>query len=401
MSARRTRSSPSCIGTVPAGGVLVFLAGQQEIDLLARKLRAEFSKAAALEALREAKRAERDKAIDADPDADSAAQRRAGRRRRSRAAGQCSFLDVVPLYSRLTPEQQQRAFSDVPVGARRCVLATNVAETSLTLPHIKYVIDAGRHKVLLHDARSGVSRYVDRLCLAGVGGAARRSRGSHVSEGHAYRLYSSALFANEMPEFDEPEVLRMPVTGVVLQMKAMGIRDVTAFPFPTPPPPRSLAAACENLFYLGALAGDKPDEYARNAITPLGRLMARFPVTPRMAKILVLGNQYDCLEYAIALVAALTVQSPLLRVDDIDYGDEQGGDDNDDGGDAKKDEKRIDEVHDEAMIRAAAAARPRSIRTSAASRRRARRRSRPTSAGNAQRRWCVRSRRSSMCRATR
>ena len=342
---------------LPVGGVLVFLAGQQEIDLLARKLRAEFSKAKAMAALREAKRIERDRVIERDPTAPPSA---------ADAPIECdeaelppnAYLDVVPLYSRLTPEQQQLAFDDVPHGARRCVLATNVAETSLTLPHIKYVIDAGRHKVLLHDARSGVSRYVVDF-ISQASAAQRAGRAGRISEGHAYRLYSSALYGNEMAEFDEPEVLRMPVAGVVLQMKAMGIRDVATFPFPTPPPPAALAAACESLFYLGALVGDKADQHARNSVSPLGRLMARFPVTPRMAKILVLGNQFGCLEYAIALVAALTVQSPLLRLDDIDFGDEAADADADaDAGGAggaaarKAAKATTDEVH----IRAAAAA---------------------------------------------
>jgi ATP-dependent RNA helicase DHX37/DHR1 len=340
---------------LPVGGVLVFLAGQQEIDLLARKLRAEFSKAKAMAALREAKRIERDRLIERDPTAPPSA---------ADAPIECdeaelppnAYLDVVPLYSRLTPEQQQLAFDDVPHGARRCVLATNVAETSLTLPHIKYVIDSGRHKVLLHDARSGVSRYVVDF-ISQASAAQRAGRAGRISEGHAYRLYSSALYGNEMAEFDEPEVLRMPVAGVVLQMKAMGIRDVATFPFPTPPPPAALAAACESLFYLGALVGDKADQHARNSVSPLGRLMARFPVTPRMAKILVLGNQFGCLEYAIALVAALTVQSPLLRLDDIDFGDDDADDADDaDAGGGAAARKAAKATTDEVHIRAAAAA---------------------------------------------
>jgi ATP-dependent RNA helicase DHX37/DHR1 len=140
--------------------------------------------------------------------------------------------------------------------------------------------------------------------------AQRAGRAGRVGPGHCYRLYSSALFENHFPKFSEPEILRMPVEGIVLQMKAMHIDAVINFPFPTPPDRTILQKAQKVLTYLGAL---KPSMTTGAQITELGRTMALFPLSPRFSRMLVSGQQHGCLPYVITMVSALSVGDPFLH----------------------------------------------------------------------------------------
>uniref|UniRef100_A0A3Q3KK99 Activating signal cointegrator 1 complex subunit 3 n=1 Tax=Monopterus albus TaxID=43700 RepID=A0A3Q3KK99_MONAL len=230
-------------------------------------------------------------------------------------------LYVLPLYSLLAPEQQAKVFRPPPPGTRLCVVATNVAETSLTIPGIKYVVDCGRVKKRFYDRVTGVSSF--KVTWTSQASANQRAgRAGRTEPGHCYRLYSSAVFG-DFTLFSEAEITRRPVEDLVLQMKDLNIDKVVNFPFPTPPSAEALVAAEQLLVSLGALreppcAGSvKEMERARLScpITPLGKAMASFPVAPRYAKMLALGKQQDCLPYVIAVVATMTVREIFEDLD--------------------------------------------------------------------------------------
>ena len=227
---------------------------------------------------------------------------------------------VLPLYSLLSSQQQAKVFQSPPEGTRLCVVATNVAETSLTIPNIKYVVDTGMVKRRYYDKVTGVSSF--KITWTSRASANQRAgRAGRVEPGHCYRLYSSAVFTNEFEEFSLPEISRRPVDDLVLQMKDMNIDKVVNFPFPTPPDSTALQSAEKLLLNLGALEEKKTVKGNVNAvITPLGRAMAKFPVSPRYAKMLCLGHQERCMEYVIAIVSALTVKEIFADENDREAG---------------------------------------------------------------------------------
>jgi ATP-dependent RNA helicase DHX37/DHR1 len=149
--------------------------------------------------------------------------------------------------------------------------------------------------------------------------AQRTGRAGRTGPGHCYRLYSSAVFENYFNQFSQPEILRVPIEGVVLQMKCMHIDTVANFPFPTPPDRQSLRQAEKILMYLGALqALPNKTDVAGNTVSDLGRTMSLFPLSPRFSKILTSSRRHGCLPYAIAIVAAISVGDPFLREDALD-----------------------------------------------------------------------------------
>lgn len=239
-------------------------------------------------------------------------------------------MTVLPLYSLLPQDQQMAVFNPPPEGHRLVIVSTNVAETSLTIPGVRYVVDCGRAKERQFDAASGVQSFAVSW-ISKASAAQRAGRAGRTGPGHCYRLYSSALFEDQFEQFSQPEILRMSIEGVVLQMKAMNIDAVTNFPFPTPPDRHALAKAEKLLQHLGAL--DKPvatrmvggvqrTGVAGGQITDLGRAMASFPVSPRFAKMLVVGAQNDCLEYIIAIVAGLSVGDPFIHENTLELGED-------------------------------------------------------------------------------
>jgi ATP-dependent RNA helicase DHX37/DHR1 len=166
-----------------------------------------------------------------------------------------------------------------------------------------------------YDSKSGIQTFqVGWISKASA--AQRAGRAGRTGPGHCYRLYSSAVFEHHFPAFAAPEITRVPIEGVVLQMKAMHLDAVVRFPFPTPPDPAALARAERALVRLGALA-PPPGTH----VTALGRAMALFPLAPRFAKMLANGRQRDCLPYVVAVVAALSVGDPFLREEALE-GDE-------------------------------------------------------------------------------
>ncbi|GAA5901715.1 ATP-dependent RNA helicase ECM16 [Sporobolomyces salmoneus] len=225
-------------------------------------------------------------------------------------------LHILPLYSLLPTEKQMKVFEEPPEGHRLVVIATNVAETAITIPNIKYVVDTGRAKERKYDQNSGIQSFeIDWISKASA--AQRAGRAGRTGPGHCYRLYSSAVFENHFEQHTKPEILRMPIEGIVLTMKSMNIDSVANFPFPTPPDRDSLRRAEKTLVNLGALEAVDTGSKVGGKITDLGRSMALFPLSPRFSKMIVTGQQHGCLPYVIAVVCALSVGDPFLRAANI------------------------------------------------------------------------------------
>jgi ATP-dependent RNA helicase DHX37/DHR1 len=302
---------------LPPGGFLVFLTGQNEITHLSKKLREAFHigtqssgprvRISGQDAPIEAEDIDFGDVLDDGGDSD--------------IESQVDFNDdddfevgegdtgpakmhVLPLYSLLPTREQLRVFEPPPDGARLVVLATNVAETSLTIPGIRYVFDCGRSKERKYDRQTGVQSF-EVGWISKASASQRAGRAGRTGPGHCYRLYSSAVYERDFQEFAEPEILRMPIEGVVLQLKAMNLQHVVNFPFPTPPDRHSLANSEKLLSYLSAISSS-------GQITPTGITMSIFPLSPRFARILLIGHLHDCIQYTIALVAGLSAADVFI-----------------------------------------------------------------------------------------
>ncbi|PHH77107.1 hypothetical protein CDD80_931 [Ophiocordyceps camponoti-rufipedis] len=305
---------------LPPGGFLVFLTGRNEITQLSKRLKSAFGglrtaegpsvKISANEAPVEVEDIEFGHADDgemddlpSDEEEDAEQEEKEFQVEEDQEAGP-SDMQILPLYSLLPTREQLRVFEPAPDGSRQVILATNVAETSLTIPGIRFVFDCGRCKERRYDRVSGVQSY--HIGWISKASANQRSgRAGRTGPGHCYRLYSSAVYERDFAEFADPELLRMPIEGVVLQLKAMNLQHVVNFPFPTPPERQSLARAEKLLGYLSALSDD-------GRVTDVGKTMAVFPLAPRFARILLVGHLYDCLPYTIALVAALSAAEVFI-----------------------------------------------------------------------------------------
>jgi HrpA-like RNA helicase len=232
---------------------------------------------------------------------------------------------ILPLYSLLSSHLQMRVFEPVADGERLIVVATNVAETSLTIPGIKYVVDAGREKSREFDKVTGASQFVIEW-VSQASANQRSGRSGRTGPGHAYRLYSSAVFNDHFDQFAAPEIQRIPLDSVVLNMKAMNIQRLENFPFPTPPDAQLLTSALQTLRVLKAVCADKQGKDEK--ISELGKTLARFPVSPRFAKMLALGHSQGCLPYVIWMAAALSV--PEIFADAREHNHDDDSDDDDD-----------------------------------------------------------------------
>lgn len=225
----------------------------------------------------------------------------------NRSAGY-GATEVLPLFGRLAAADQHRIFdTSRPAGTRRrIVLATNVAETSLTVPGIRYVIDTGTARISRYSARSRVQRLpIEPISQASA--AQRSGRAGRTAPGIAIRLYAESDFGGR-PEFTDPEIVRTNLASVLLQLAELGIEDVTSFPFLTAPDSREIRAARDLLSELGALEPNPP-----HALTPLGRKIAQIPLEPRYARMLVAAAEIGVLREVIVIVAALTIHDPRER----------------------------------------------------------------------------------------
>ncbi|MGW0517562.1 ATP-dependent RNA helicase HrpA [Crossiella sp. NPDC003009] len=215
--------------------------------------------------------------------------------------------EVVPLYARLSAAEQHRVFQ--AHTGRRIVLATNVAETSLTVPGIKYVIDPGTARISRYSHRTKVQR----LPIEPVSQASanqRKGRCGRVSEGICIRLYSEEDF-EARPEFTDPEILRTNLASVILQMTSLGLGDLAAFPFIDPPDARNITAGVQLLQELGALEAEQSDPKKR--LTPLGRKLSQLPVDPRLARMVLAADELGCVREVLVITAALSIQDPRER----------------------------------------------------------------------------------------
>lgn len=253
----------------PAGDVLVFLPGEAEIRDAADAVRGAYAK-------------------DAAP------------------------TEVLPLYGRLSAAEQHRVFEPSRVAGvrRRIILATNVAETSLTVPGIRYVVDTGTARISRYSARSKIQR----LPIEAVSQASaqqRAGRAGRTAPGVAIRLYSEEDFARR-PEFTEPEVLRTSLASVLLQMLSLGFGDMAAFPFLTKPDSRGVKAAADLLTELGAIRPPKGRDDAPR-LTGIGREIARLPIDPRFARMLLEARANGTLGDVLPIVAGMSIQDVRER----------------------------------------------------------------------------------------
>ena len=210
--------------------------------------------------------------------------------------------EVLPLYARLGPGEQGRIFRTG--GARRIILATNVAETSLTVPGIRYVIDAGYARISRYSHRSKVQRLpVERISQASAD--QRKGRCGRVAEGICIRLYGEEEFTSRS-EFTEPEILRTNLASVILQMKLLGFGEIEAFPFVDPPDSRLIKDGYRVLEEIGAVDRERK-------VTSVGRQIARLPVDPRIGRMLLTAAHTHCLDEVLVIAAALGVQDPRER----------------------------------------------------------------------------------------
>jgi ATP-dependent helicase HrpA len=249
------------------GDVLVFLPGEREIREAAEALR----------------------------------KHRIGAAGPSPAAGPAT--EILPLYARLSVEEQERVFRPGTSG-RRIVLATNVAETSLTVPGIRYVVDTGLARVKRYSYRNKV----EQLRIEPISQAAanqRAGRCGRVADGICIRLYDEAEFA-QRPKFTDPEILRSSLAAVILRMRSLHLGEVGQFPFVEPPPARAIADGYQLLAELAAVDDD-------NELTPVGRELARLPVDPRVGRMLLAARDRNCLHEVLVIASALSVQDPRER----------------------------------------------------------------------------------------
>ncbi|KAK5137082.1 hypothetical protein LTR08_001091 [Meristemomyces frigidus] len=352
---------------LPPGGMLVFLTSQNEIQLVAKQLRDRLGSNTASYGIGKARQESEQMPLDMDDFEDERSQRRNNdylegeEDRDSDSEAEITGLDpdaedtefqvaddqpqygsrdhgalkphILPLYAALPSAQQLRVFQPAPAGSRLIVLATNVAETSLTIPGIRYVFDCGRAKGKRYDISTGVQTFeIDWISQASA--SQRSGRAGRTGPGHCYRLYSSAVYERYFAEHTVPEILRTPLESTVLQLKSMEIENVVNFPFPTSPDASQLVQADRLLKSLGAIGE------ADGRITDIGREIMGFPISPRFGKMLLFAQRNAVLAHTIALVAGLAVGDlfiPEAQVagasaaeNDIPADDDSSDDDRDD-----------------------------------------------------------------------
>lgn len=252
----------------PPGDILVFLTGQEEIDTAAEILY------------------ERMKSL----------------------GSSAPELIILPVYSALPSEMQSKIFEPAPPGSRKVVIATNIAETSITIDGIYYVVDPGFVKQKAFNPKLGMDSLIV-MPISQAQARQRAGRAGRTGPGKCYRLYTEIAFKNEMLPSNIPEIQRTNLANTVLTLKAMGINDLIRFDFMDPPPIQTLITALEHLYSLGAL----DDE---GLLTRLGRKMAEFPLEPQLSKMLIYSVDLGCSDEVLTIVAMLSVQNVFYRPKD-------------------------------------------------------------------------------------
>lgn len=250
--------------TQPKGDILVFLTGQDEID-------------AAMENLQETSRA---------------------------LGNKIAELIICPIYANLPSEMQAKIFEPTPEGARKVVLATNIAETSITIDGVVFVIDPGFVKQNSYNPRTGMSSLTVVPCSRASANQ-RAGRAGRVGPGKAFRLFTKWAFENEMEAHTPPEIQRTNLSNVVLLLKSLGINDLLNFDFLDPPPTDTLMRSLSLLYALGALND-------RGELTKMGRRMAEFPVDPMLSKTILYSEEQQCTDEVLSIVSMLQESSALF-----------------------------------------------------------------------------------------
>lgn len=250
--------------TQPEGDILVFFTGQEEIETASEMLQ----------------------------------------ERTRKLGSKIKELIILPIYANLPSDMQAKIFEPTPPGARKVILATNIAETSLTIDGIKYVIDPGFCKQNSYNARTGMESLVV-TPISKASANQRAGRAGRVSAGKCFRLYTAWAYKNELEENTIPEIQRTNLGNVVLLLKSLGINDLIHFDFMDPPPHETLVLALEQLYALGALNH-------RGELTKLGRRMAEFPVDPMMSKMILASEQYKCSKEILTITAMLSVNNAIF-----------------------------------------------------------------------------------------
>ncbi|KAL7747311.1 hypothetical protein RI367_007365 [Sorochytrium milnesiophthora] len=213
-------------------------------------------------------------------------------------------LIVCPIYSSLPSDMQSKIFEPTPEGARKVVLATNIAETSITIDGIVFVIDPGFAKQKSYNPRTGMESLTVTPCSRASANQ-RAGRAGRVGPGKCFRLYTAWAYQNELEESTIPEIQRTNLGSTVLLLKSLGINDLISFDFMDPPPAETLSRALEQLYALGALND-------RGELTKLGRRMAEFPLDPMLSKTLIASETYQCSEEIASIIAMLDVQNSVF-----------------------------------------------------------------------------------------
>ncbi|XP_046895351.1 pre-mRNA-splicing factor ATP-dependent RNA helicase DHX16 isoform X2 [Hypomesus transpacificus] len=250
--------------TQPPGDVLVFLTGQEEIETCCELLQ----------------------------------------ERCRRLGSKISELLILPIYANLPSDMQAKIFNPTPPNARKVVVATNIAETSLTIDGIIYVIDPGFCKQKSYNARTGMESLIVTPCSRASANQ-RAGRAGRVAAGKCFRLYTAWAFKHEMEETTVPEIQRTNLGNVVLLLKSLGINDLIHFDFMDPPPHETLVLALEQLYALGALNH-------LGELTKMGRRMAELPVDPMLSKMILASEQYKCSEEVLTIAAMLSVNNSIF-----------------------------------------------------------------------------------------
>lgn len=250
--------------TQPLGDVLVFLTGQEEIETCQELLM----------------------------------------ERTRKLGSKIKELIIRPIYANLPSELQAQIFEPTPPGARKVVLATNIAETSLTIDGIIYVIDPGFCKQNSYNARTGMESLVV-TPISKASAMQRAGRAGRVAPGKCFRLYTAWAFKNELEDNTIPEIQRVNLGNVVLLLKSLGINDLINFDFLDPPPHETLILALEQLYALGALNH-------KGELTKLGRRMAELPVDPMLAKMILASEKYKCSDEILTIAAMLSVNNSIF-----------------------------------------------------------------------------------------
>ncbi|KAI8815818.1 pre-mRNA splicing factor [Fimicolochytrium jonesii] len=213
-------------------------------------------------------------------------------------------LIPVPCYANLPSDLQAKMFEPTPPGARKVVLATNIAETSITIDGVVYVIDPGFEKQNNYNPRTGMESLVV-VPTSRASANQRKGRAGRVGPGKCFRLYTAWAYANEMEESTIPEIQRTNMGNTVLLLKSLGINDLMSFDFMDAPPAETLIRALEQLYALGALND-------RGELTKLGRRMAEFPLDPMLSKTIIAAEKYDCTDEIVSIIAMLSVGSAIF-----------------------------------------------------------------------------------------